>query len=426
MPHRPTKLAVHRHVTAVAALLVLLCLALVPAAALASSSASPLPSQSPTATPTPTSTPTPTPTVPASQSVTLKATPAELTYGQAVTVSGVVQPAAQGQSVAITLGGTQAGSAVTDASGAYSVSIKPSRSGELVAHLQDGTKSESTRVVVKPRVTVSYSKPVPFADVTLTVKVVPSSYAGTVTADVTHKGSTVSSLKAATRNGVAKFTLKLRGLGSFPVELSLAASDGIAARTAKATVQVKGTRLSTGSKGPQVKAMLEALSRLKFRVPGLGSTFTSEVADSVVAFQKAYGLTRDYVFGDSCWRKLETAQVIKAKYSSPSTHLEVDKRRQIAMVVKNGVPYGIIAVSTGATGNTPSGTFHIFIKSLYAPSNFGGQLFRSMGFYSDFAMHGYAPVPPYPASHGCVREPIWVAQWMYDQSWVGETVFLYQ
>ena len=40
-------------------------------------------------------------------------------------------------------------------------------------------------------------------------------------------------------------------------------------------------------------------------------------------------------------------------------------------------------------------------------------------------MHGYSPVPPYPASHGCVREPMWVAQWMYDQSWVGETVYLY-
>ncbi len=104
----------------------------------------------------------------------------------------------------------------------------------------------------------------------------------------------------------------------------------------------------------------------------------------------------------------------------------MDKGRQIAMVVKNGTPYGIIAISSGATGNTPSGTFHIFIKSLWAPSNYDSLLFRSMGFYKDFAMHGYSPVPPYPASHGCVREPMWVAQWMYDQSWVGETVYLYQ
>ena len=44
-----------------------------------------------------------------------------------------------------------------------------------------------------------------------------------------------------------------------------------------------------------------------------------------------------------------------------------------------------------------------------------------MGFIGDFAIHGYAPVPPYPASHGCVREPIWACYWVYDHSWVGET-----
>ena len=281
------------------------------------------------------------------------------------------------------------------------------------------------RVVVKPRVSVGYGKPVPFEDVTLTVKVVPSSYAGTVTALVTHGSDTVCTRKVAARDGVAKFTLPLRALGSFSVKLSLAASNGIAERTARTTLKVQGSRLSTGSKGPQVHGMLVALARLKFRVPNTGSTFTSQVADAVVAFQKAYGLSRDYVFGAACWKKLESAEVIKAKFSEPSTHIEVDKGRQIAMVVKNGAPCGIIAISSGATGNTPSGTFHIFIKSLWAQSNYDSKLFRSMGFYKDFAMHGYDPVPPYPASHGCVREPMWVAQWMYDQSWVGETVYLY-
>ena len=404
------------------AVVLVLGLLLVPAVAWGDASPTPAPTESPTTQPTPSPTPTPSP----AQTVTVKASAATLTYGQEVTVTGTVQPAAANQSVVITLGGTRVGAVVTDASGAYTLTFKPGRSGELVAHLQDGTKSASTRVVVKPRVSVSYGKPVPFADVTLVVKVVPSSYTGSVTAVVKHGGAVVSTVKGATRDGTARMTLPLRGLGSYPVSLSLPAASGIAARTAETTVKVVGARLSAGSSGPQVKAMLAQLARLKFRVPSLGSSFTSQVADAVVAFQKAYGLTRDYVFGASCWRKLETATVIKAKYSSPSTHLEVDKGRQIAMVVKNGAPYGIIPVSTGATGNTPSGTFHIFIKSLWAQSNYDSLLFRSMGFYSDFAMHGYSPVPPYPASHGCVREPMWVAQWMYDQSWVGETVYLYQ
>ena len=410
MTHRPRPHAVLRRAVPLAVVLLLSCLVAVPAA-LASVS--------------PTPEPTPTPTPPASQTVTLGVAPATVTYGQEVTVSGVVQPAAAQQPVRITIGGAPAGSVLTDASGAYTFAFKPARSGELVAHLQDGTRSESMRVVVKPRVSVGYGKPVPFEDVTLTVKVVPSSYAGTVTALVTHGSDTVCTRKVAARDGVAKFTLPLRALGSFSVKLSLAASNGIAERTARTTLKVQGSRLSTGSKGPQVHGMLVALARLKFRVPNTGSTFTSQVADAVVAFQKAYGLSRDYVFGAACWKKLESAEVIKAKFSEPSTHIEVDKGRQIAMVVKNGAPCGIIAISSGATGNTPTGTFHIFIKSLWAQSNYDSKLFRSMGFYKDFAMHGYDPVPPYPASHGCVREPMWVAQWMYDQSWVGETVYLY-
>ena len=49
-----------------------------------------------------------------------------------------------------------------------------------------------------------------------------------------------------------------------------------------------------------------------------------------------------------------------------------------------------------------------------------------MGFQGDFAIHGWPDVPPYPASHGCVREPIWACYWTYDQSWVGEVVYIYR
>ncbi len=429
MPSIPAKHVPFRRLAVTAALV--LGLLLVPAVAWGSASPSPSPTAPPTTeptpspTPTPTATPTPTPTPTPAQTVTFSASAATVMYGQAVKVSGTVQPATAGQEVVVSLGGVRLDSAFTDASGAFSLAVTPRKSGELVAKLADGTRSQPTRVVVKPKVSVSYGTPIPFASVSLVVKVVPAEYSGTVTAVVTHGGAAVGTFKAATRNGRAVVQLPLRAVGAFSVALSLPSADGLGARTAKTTVQVSDAKLSTGSSGPRVKAMLTQLSRLKFRVPYIGTSFNSEVADAVVAFQKAYGLTRDYVFGPQAWRKLETAQVIKPRHADAGTHLEVDKGRQIAMVVKDGAVYGIIAVSTGATGNTPTGTFHIFIKSLYAPSNFGGQLFRSMGFYADFAMHGYAPVPPYPASHGCVREPIWACYWTYDQSFVGERLYVY-
>jgi lipoprotein-anchoring transpeptidase ErfK/SrfK len=40
-------------------------------------------------------------------------------------------------------------------------------------------------------------------------------------------------------------------------------------------------------------------------------------------------------------------------------------------------------------------------------------MYYSNFFIGAFAIHGYVVVPPYPASHGCVRVPMWVAIRLY-------------
>jgi hypothetical protein len=34
-------------------------------------------------------------------------------------------------------------------------------------------------------------------------------------------------------------------------------------------------------------------------------------------------------------------------------------------------------------------------------------------------------VPPYPASHGCVRVPMWIAPYLFQTNSYGETVYVY-
>lgn len=390
-----------------AAILVALCATLLPAAVAAASS-SPSPEPSP------------------ATAVTCALSPSTVIFGETVTVFGVVTPALAGQEVAVVLAGVLAATAVTDATGAYSVEITPRRSGDVVARLpHEGTQSEARRLVVKPKVTVTHGTPTPFLSLRYVVKVEPSAYGGTITAGVVHRGERVAMVKAAVRGGRAVLQVPLRGVDKFVVTLSLPAADGFGARTLESTVRAKGTRVATGSSGVRVRGLLTALSRLKIRVPYVGTTFDSRCADAVMAFQKAYRLPRTYVFDGDDWRKLDGAKPVEPRYSGPSTHIEVDKGRQILMVVKNGAVYGLIAVSTGATGNTPEGSFHIQQKHPYTTSGYGGILYRTMGFVGDFAIHGYAPVPPYPASHGCIREPMWVAAWVYDRSFVGERLYVY-
>ncbi len=387
--------------------LVALCAAL-PPVTLADASSSPSPEPSPSTT------------------VTCALSPSTVIFGGTVAVTGTVTPAVAGQDVAVALDGVGVATAVTDATGAYGVEVTPRRSGDVVASLlADGTQSAAQHLVVNPKVTVTHGTAIPFLSLQYVVKVKPSTYGGIVSAAVVHRGVRVATVKVAVRRGKAVLPVPLRGVDKFVVTLTLPAADGLGKRTLASTVRAKVARLATGSTGLRVRGLLMALSRLKIRVPSIGTTFTSQCADAVMAFQKAYRLPRTYVVDGDDWSKLDGARPVKPRYSGPSTHLEVDKGRQILMVVRNGAVYGLVAVSTGATGNTPEGSFHIQQKHPYTTSGYGGILFRTMGFVGNFAIHGYAPVPPYPASHGCIREPMWVAAWVYDCSFVGERLYVY-
>jgi hypothetical protein len=353
---------------------------------------------------------------------------ASVVYGGEVTVSGVLDPAAEGQEITVKLGATVVDAVRTDASGAYSLTFTPRRSGDVVAVLsaEPAIASAPQALAVKPRASVSHGALVPFLPSRFVVKVAPSGYDGVVVLKVVHRKVTVGTYRARVKDGRAVFRVPLRGVDGFTLTFFLPAADGLAGRSLQARVAVRAKTLSVGARGPYVRGMLTALQRLRFRVPNVGTVFTAQVKDSVMAFQKAYRLPRTYVFNTACWRKIDGARLIKARYASPSTHIEVDKSRQILMIVKGGKPWGIIAVSTGATGNTPEGRFRIQQKHPYTSSGFGGTLVRTMGFLGDFAIHGWVDVPPYPASHGCVREPIWACYWTYDNSWVGETVYVYR
>ena len=347
-------------------------------------------------------------------------------YGAGVTVSGVVSPASEGQSVAISLGGTDLASAVTAADGSYTVGISPKRGGDVVARLvADGTTSPAQTLTVRPRVTITSGAAVPFLDVRYVVKVAPVGYSGVITTTVTHNGALVATLKKSVRDGAAVFALPLRGVGLFAVKSSSPARDDLGAWTAAKELRARGVTLSVGSSGAHVRGLLSALQRLKIRVPYVGTKLNSDCGDAVVAFQKAYRLPRTYVVDGDDWRKLDVAKTLRPRYSGPFDHLEVDKSRQILMMVRGGKLRALIAVSTGATGNTPEGSFRIQQKHSYTTSGYGGILFRTMGFYGNFALHGYVPVPPYPASHGCIREPMWVADWVYDRAPLGERLYIY-
>lgn len=352
---------------------------------------------------------------------------AQILYGQPVVLNGIVDPVAPDQQIIVAVNGADAATLVTDAAGAFRYEFIPKSSGVISARLAvEGVVGPDVPFGVQPRVTWKVLKAQAFFRASIRVRVSPRQYSGRILATVQHNGKPKGTAHTRVKNGTARLFAPAAGIGRFKVQLTLSPTDHFAERTVTAAFKTSYRPLKVGSRGPDVRILLRTLAGLKFRIPGMSSTLDRRAADTIMAFQKAYGLPRTYEFGADDWAKLDKAGIIKPRYSQPALHIEIDKSRQILMVVKDGQPHAIICVSTGASGNTPEGRHYIRWKAYSAPTPYGGLLYWDMEFYPTFAMHSYPFVPPYPASHGCVREPAWVAPYIYSISSVGETVYVYR
>ena len=100
----------------------------------------------------------------------------------------------------------------------------------------------------------------------------------------------------------------------------------------------------------------------------------------------------------------------------------MSKERQYLLQVRNGRVVRVVHVSTGATGNTPLGRFRVYRKV----SGWDWILWYPLYFLRGFAIHGYPEVPPYPASHGCVRVPMWIAPTLAAAIGYGQTIYVYR
>jgi lipoprotein-anchoring transpeptidase ErfK/SrfK len=354
------------------------------------------------------------------------------TYGDPVQASGSVQLGTAGEQVVIERADGEAwleeARGPTDAVGGFVVELRALRGGYYRARAEvSGAVSEPALLEVLPRIRVTAASGRAFVGARLTARIRPSSYSGAVSIVVRTRGRVVATGSAVARNGRLSTTLPVPGLGPFVAVLTVPAADGLASRTFSARVRVTARSLSVGATGADVRALARELARLRFRVPGLSKTFSWELLDSVIAFQKAYGLPRTGLVGRLTWGKLGAAGAVSPRYRGPEAHIEVDKTRQILLDVRDGEVVAVIPVSSGATGNTPEGRHRIRWKALATTTWLGPAiLYRTMTFYGNsFAIHGFPSVPAYPASHGCVRIPIWTADWLYDRSSVGETVYVY-
>jgi peptidoglycan hydrolase-like protein with peptidoglycan-binding domain len=157
---------------------------------------------------------------------------------------------------------------------------------------------------------------------------------------------------------------------------------------------------------------------------------------AVMAFQKVHGLTRTGRPGPEVDTALADATKPRAVVpDGAATRIEVDLRRQVLLYWRHGALARVLPVSTGSGKTycvngrceravTPTGRFRIERKVPGVDPGPLGQLYSPMYFHRGVAIHGYPAVPAYPASHGCVRIPMYATAALFQQLPIGTPVYV--
>lgn len=350
------------------------------------------------------------------------AAPNPARYGRVTRFRGAVVPAERGLSVALMGPKGKVAQTRTGAGGAYTVRARIRLPGSyLVTSARASSAPVALRVVPKlvTRLAGSGARGTPYF---FTARLVPAS-AGTLAVKVS-RGSAVLAERSSDRP--LRLKLDTRRLTSYRIRVEVLPTEGYAGTARVVRAHIVLPRLAYGARGVTVIQLGRGLRSLRYAAP-TSAIFDSRMLDAIYAFQKVQGLPRTGVVDARFWRALGAAQIPRPRYVSPANHLEVNKGRQVLYVVRRGRLALIVPISTaGLAGTfTPVGRFSIYRKvGGFDPSPLG-TLYDPMYFTGGYAIHGNPSVPPYPASHGCVRVPMWVAPYLYATTPYGQTVYVY-
>ncbi len=338
-------------------------------------------------------------------------------YQQLARFRGRLTPGQKGVPVALYRDGVRLGGGKTKRGGRFSLRGRVGTPDARYTVRYGDVVSNAVTLAVRPGLDTEFlgsgriGRPL-----ALTARERPSG-AGTLTIRVWRAGRLV-----ATRTGQGRLRLRLSTSRSATYRLlvTVTGAQGYVTnrRLLRRTVFVPNLRI--GDSGASVYGLEQRLRELHFALARVDGYYGVDTSDAVVAFQKLHGLPRTGSTDLRFWRALAAATIPVPRHGGD--HVEVSKEQQVLFIVQVGRVALIVPVSTGATGNTPLGAWHVYSK---VPGYNALQMYYSSFFVGAFAIHGYHSVPAYPASHGCVRIPIWVAPRVYSLIDYGTAVFIY-
>lgn len=190
------------------------------------------------------------------------------------------------------------------------------------------------------------------------------------------------------------------------------------------SVQYVTPNLGPGGQGPSVRLLQSELDVLHYAVP-LTGVFDEGTGRALIAFRKMTGLARVPYAGGQVWDRLQRgAGSFHVRYARDGRHVEADLTRQVLAEIEPGGRVRTIYTMSSGKPSTPTVIGHFQVYSKTPGVNSEGMV-DSNYFIRGYAIHGYAEVPTYAASHGCLRVPIPDAPAIYAWVQTGTPVDVY-
>lgn len=208
------------------------------------------------------------------------------------------------------------------------------------------------------------------------------------------------------------------------------------------SVLVAGS-VAEGSSNPvlskaEIKQAEQWLKELGYWTGPVDGVWDGASRHALVAFQKLSGARPTGRLTRAEHNALSVAVPHQPRELSGGLHVEVDIGRQVLFLVDGDGKVGnILPISSGsgkrfkepgypeAMAVTPCARLEVYQKVAGWRKSPLGQMHNPLYIVGGIAIHGSTDVPPYPASHGCIRIPMFASQIFPKMVPVGTPVLVY-
>lgn len=185
----------------------------------------------------------------------------------------------------------------------------------------------------------------------------------------------------------------------------------------------------------QIKEAEQRLSDSGYWTGPVDGVFDAGSRSALIAFQKWHGREVTGKLTIAELKAIHDSAVPQAKETGYE-HVEVDLDRQVLMLVSEDGAVRVLPTSTGnnktfidegqeSISYTPRGRFLVYDKSFGWETGPLGSVFYPNYISGGVAIHGSRNVPTQPASHGCIRVPMFAARELSKLLKLGTIVLVY-